>query len=298
MSKISVIIPTYNRADFITETINSVLNQNYQNFEILIIDDGSTDNTKEIVSNIKDKRIKYFYQSNTGVPAIGRNVGLREATGDFIAFLDSDDVWFPNKLSEQLAIFKKNTKLLAVSSNAEYLPHQKIKKKVFIKLFSYRYTLKDLLKSNRVINSSLIMKREVIDYVGFLDENYDLRFVEDYDYWLRIVEFRDKSIYVMKKPLIYYRIHNSNNFTIGEVEFNKLKIIFQKYENKYSVFVKKVSAHRKYYDKVVDIREEYRKGILNKIDLFKNSEINFLYKLDIILKTFILRLIRKLNCSF
>ena len=92
---VTVVIPTYNRANIIINTIKSVLSQTYQNFEILVIDDGSTDNTKEVVLGISDNRIKYFYQENAGAQA-ARNAGLRNAKGKFISFLDCADEWFPS----------------------------------------------------------------------------------------------------------------------------------------------------------------------------------------------------------
>jgi len=97
---ISIIIPTFNRADWIKAAIESVLKQTYQNFELLIIDDGSTDNTKKIIS-FCDKKIKYYFQKNKG-PSAARNFGIKEANGKYICFLDSDDQWAKTKLERQL----------------------------------------------------------------------------------------------------------------------------------------------------------------------------------------------------
>jgi len=98
---ISVIIPTYNRANFIDVAIKSVLNQSYQDFEIIIVDDGSTDNTEEIVKNFNDFRINYFFHKfNQGISA-ARNTGIKACQGKYIAFLDSDDEWLPEKLDKK-----------------------------------------------------------------------------------------------------------------------------------------------------------------------------------------------------
>ena len=99
---VSVIIPTYNRAGVIKETINSIINQTYSNFEIIIVDDGSTDNTGDIIKTFQDDRIKYYWKKNTGLPSKARNVGLKHVNGEFIAFLDSDDIWLPKKIETQL----------------------------------------------------------------------------------------------------------------------------------------------------------------------------------------------------
>lgn len=103
---VSVIIPAYNRADIVGETIESVLAQTYPKFEVIIIDDGSTDNTREVVRRYSDPRIRYFYKANSGLSA-ARNSGLDSARGEFIAFLDSDDIWHPWKLAAQLEIFSR-----------------------------------------------------------------------------------------------------------------------------------------------------------------------------------------------
>lgn len=105
---VSVIMPSYNTAKFIKETIDSVLNQTYQNFEIIIVDDCSTDNTDEVVSAIKDDRIKYIKNEKNSGAAVSRNRALREAKGKWIAFLDSDDVWLPEKLEKQITFMKEN----------------------------------------------------------------------------------------------------------------------------------------------------------------------------------------------
>lgn len=108
MIKFSIIIPTYNRADCILFTINSVLKQNYQNYEILVIDDGGSDNTEEVISSIKDKRIHYFRKEN-GERGAARNFGIKKSTGDYITFLDSDDIFYPNHLSEAVLFIEKTS---------------------------------------------------------------------------------------------------------------------------------------------------------------------------------------------
>jgi glycosyltransferase involved in cell wall biosynthesis len=103
MSKVSVVIPTYNRAHLLCEAIESVLAQSYTGFELIVVDDGSTDNTEEVVRSIADPRVKYVKQANGG-PSVARNTGVRTATGEFVAFLDSDDLWLPGKMAAQMAI--------------------------------------------------------------------------------------------------------------------------------------------------------------------------------------------------
>lgn len=105
---VSIIMPSYNTASYIRETIQSVLNQTYKSWELLIVDDCSTDNTDEVVCTITDSRIKYFKNEKNSGAAVSRNKALREAKGQWIAFLDSDDLWMPEKLEKQIAFMDKN----------------------------------------------------------------------------------------------------------------------------------------------------------------------------------------------
>jgi glycosyltransferase involved in cell wall biosynthesis len=117
---VSVVIPAYNAASFIERTINSVLSQTYQNFEILVINDGSKDNTLEVIQKLsqKDPRIKVLDKKNSGVSDT-RNLGIEMSKGDFIAFLDADDIWLPNKLEIQVSLMQKNQNLFWSVGNCD-----------------------------------------------------------------------------------------------------------------------------------------------------------------------------------
>ena len=201
---VSIIIPTYNRANCIRETITSVLNQTYQNFEIIIIDDGSIDNTKEIIQAFLDERIKYIFQEHNGLPASARNKGLKLAKGEYIAFLDSDDLWFPQKLKIQINFLKENPSILLVATNGLIFPLKPNMKVLFLKN-NIKISFKELLQKNIIINSSVMMRKNVIQIIGFLDESSVLRYGEDYDYWLRLLNLKDNSILILKDILVKYR---------------------------------------------------------------------------------------------
>ena len=113
MPEISVIIPTFNYGKYIERAIDSILTQTYQDFEIIVVDDGSTDNTKEIIRSKKSDKIRYFYQENKGAPA-ARNKGIVESKGKYIAFLDADDEWLPTKLEKQVDKFQKSSNKVAL----------------------------------------------------------------------------------------------------------------------------------------------------------------------------------------
>ena len=106
--KVSVIIPTYNREGILGRSIESVLNQTYTEFELIIVDDGSTDNTRQLVENIHDDRISYYYVKNNSGAAAARNYGIERAEGEYIAFQDSDDYWHSDKLEKQMKVMESN----------------------------------------------------------------------------------------------------------------------------------------------------------------------------------------------
>lgn len=201
---ITVIIPTYNRADYIEETIQSVLNQTYQNFEIIVSDDGSTDNTKEIVESFNDRRIKYIFHENSGLPAVTRNRGIKQSSGEYIALLDSDDLWLPDKLKKQIGEFEKNGNIGLVCTKSFHF--NKEKKWIQYKHLSEKdFTFKSLFLRNNIICSSVVIKKSVLDDVGLFNENPKIQSGEDYELWLRIA--KKYEIKYVNIPLAKYRNH-------------------------------------------------------------------------------------------
>ena len=125
MIKISVIIAVYNtKEEYLREAIESILSQRYKDFELLIINDGSTNNVEEVVKSYTDERIRYFYQENKGVAAT-RNLGLKEARGEYIAIMDSDDISLPERFEKQIKFLEENPEYSVVGSNAEIINKNK-----------------------------------------------------------------------------------------------------------------------------------------------------------------------------
>ena len=197
MSKVSIIIPTFNRRDYITIALDSVLAQTYKDYEIIIIDDGSSDDTKEVLKPYQDK-IRYFYHDNKGIPAT-RNRGIREAHGDYIALLDSDDYWLPEKLERQMDCFKKNphygmvaTRCSSITQDGRFREKNRPGKSGWI--------LNDLFKANFIRTSSAMIKKECFEKAGFFDES--LPMYEEVDLWLRIA--KHYPIGFINTPLTVY----------------------------------------------------------------------------------------------
>lgn len=198
---VSIIVPTYNRGDLLPKTLNSVLSQTYSQFELLIVDDGSIDNTKEVVASYGDSRIRYLEQPcNRGVSA-ARNRGLRESKGDYIAFLDSDDEWFPDKLKLQVDLFRNASDSLGLVYTG--VESNRGTDNPTVQLPTYRGNLYRKLLLTNVIHgggSNALIRRRVVAAVGMFDE--DIPAIEDYDYWLRTARFFD--IDFVSQPLIRY----------------------------------------------------------------------------------------------
>jgi len=197
--QVSVIIPTYNRAWIIEEAIDSVLAQDYTEFELIVVDDGSTDHTSDVLDSYRNV-IKVFPQKNKGVSA-ARNRGIAEASGKFIAFLDSDDLWLPQKLTVQIEFFDQTPDALICQTDEIWIRNglrvnpKKRHKKPSGMIF------KPSLKLCLVSPSATMIHRGLFDRVGGFDET--LPACEDYDLWLRIsCRF---PIHLIDTPLIIKR---------------------------------------------------------------------------------------------
>ena len=180
--QVSVIIPTYNRGWIIKEAIESVLAQDYKKFELIVVDDGSTDHTFEILKQYGED-IGLIRQENRGVSA-ARNAGIHKASGHFIAFLDSDDLWLPKKLSHQITFFNLNPDAMICQTEEIWMRnHVRVNPKKRHKKPS-GMIFKPSLSLCLVSPSAVMMKRTLFDHVGLFDET--LPACEDYDLWLRI----------------------------------------------------------------------------------------------------------------
>lgn len=205
---VSVIIPAYNCERFISETIESVINQTFRDFELLIIDDGSTDGQKKIIDQFvaRDVRVKYIYQKNQGVSA-ARNNGFKQSQGKFIAFLDSDDVWLPENLQLKLNKFGSGNVGL-VHSDASIINESS--EKMESTLSGMEGDLLDslLLWDGTQIPgpSSILIKREVINAIGLFDEN--LSTAADKDFFFRVAaQFKIGRV---RQVTWQYRMHLDN----------------------------------------------------------------------------------------
>jgi len=203
--RVSVIIPTYNRAEALRRCLDSLIGQTFKSFEVIVCDDGSTDETKGVVEEyIGLLDLTYDYAENFGGPARPRNRGLQLAIGEYIAFLDSDDWWVPQKLEESVRYLDKGEDLIYHDLfYVDKLHQTSFKKKV--KTRPLRTPLfDDLIQNGNVItNSSVVVRQELLQKVGGFSEDKDFIAMEDYEAWLRISGVTDKFKRI-PEPLGYY----------------------------------------------------------------------------------------------
>jgi glycosyltransferase involved in cell wall biosynthesis len=206
---VSIIIPTYNRAHLIEASIQSVLQQTYSNFELLIIDDGSEDDTHTIIASIKDDRIKYFKKEHIGHTSVLKNFALNVAKGDLIGFNDSDDIWKQDKLMQQVEIMNANPSVGFCISDVTTFRDDAI-------LIAHSYQLQnvveyenifDRLKNGKMLvyNPTLLIRKECFDKVGLFDEQM---FSGDYQFNMRLSYYYKAAI--IYDTLVLRRAHDSN----------------------------------------------------------------------------------------
>jgi glycosyltransferase involved in cell wall biosynthesis len=201
MPAVSVIIPTYNSAAFLRETVESVLGQTYSDFEIIVVDDGSTDETERVMRSF-GARVSYVKQENKGVSA-ARNHGIKLARARYVAFLDSDDLWVPQKLAEQIPLLDEDPEIGLVYSDWAVVSERGVAEPSFhsSRPAASGHVFNELVETGFILTSGTVVRRSCFDDVGDFDES--LSIAQDYDLWLRIC-YRWK-VAVVNKALVTKR---------------------------------------------------------------------------------------------
>jgi glycosyltransferase involved in cell wall biosynthesis len=230
MSQISIIIPTYNAAKTITETIASVQKQTIDDWELIVVNDGSTDDTLKVLNRIEDSRLTILSVDNGGV-AEARNLGLSRATGEYIAFLDADDLWVADKLELQLQALKENPQAIVAYSWTCFMDEQK-SGYVYHASSSYKYQgnvyprllIADFIHSG----SNTLIRKQALDSVGGFDS--DCNGCEDWDLWLRLAAVGDFTV-VPKHQIIYRRAMGSTTSNVEKMYTQALFAVNKAYQN-------------------------------------------------------------------
>ena len=215
MELVSIITPAYNSEKFISETINSVIAQTYQNWEMIIVDDCSTDGTSEIIASFqkKDSRIKYFCNATNKGVATSRNIALQKANGKWIAFLDSDDVWFPEKLEKQIVFMKKNNYHFSYTNYCEI---DKKSKEIGVLLTGPKTITKNKMLAYCWPGCLTIMYDA--EFLGLM-QCANIKINEEYALWIKISEKTD--CHLLNENLAKYRRHNDSLTSRSYIELIK-----------------------------------------------------------------------------
>ncbi len=227
MPKVSVIIPTHNRAEFLRAAVISVLNQTFQNFEIIIVDDASQDQTAAVIRSFTDRRIKYIRHETSRGQGATRNAGLRCALGEYIALLDDDDEWMPQKLEKQVAVLDRSPSNVGMVYTGvcriDVFTNRVINRVIPRKRGS---VFRDLCEKNWIGGcSSVVLRRGCFQKIGLFDES--LAAQADYDLWLRIA--REFDIECIREPLVLYAVHGDRISTNYESVIQGMEAQLRKY---------------------------------------------------------------------
>lgn len=208
----SIVIPLYNKESSIRKTLESVLNQTFSDFEVVIVNDGSTDNSRNIVLELNDSRIKLIDQKNAGVSA-ARNTGILKSTGEWIAFLDADDIWKTNKLFEVAKAIKENNEILWLVTGLETVKGKHTKKFLYEKQGMLEDVLDDLINGLYIQTSSVVVKKCLfIDNPNLLFR-VGINHSEDREVWYRLILRYPKMYYIKQVLGIYFRDTTGNSLT-------------------------------------------------------------------------------------
>jgi glycosyltransferase involved in cell wall biosynthesis len=224
---VSVVIPTYNRAHLIGRSIRSVLSQTYQDFEIIVVDDASTDNTEEVLRSLGNERIRYIRQEQNKGANAARNTGIKAGRGKYIAFQDSDDIWLPDKLEKQMNVFKTALPNVGVvytgcirvfGNNIYYFPSSQITKKD-------GDIHQQLLIRNFVGTQSIMAPREYLEKVGMFDENFPR--LQDWELVIRLSKYYKFKF--IDEPLLISPYTDDSISADKDALIAALKLFIEKY---------------------------------------------------------------------
>jgi len=284
---ISVIIPTYNHANFLGKALESVIQQTYNNWEAIVVDNQSTDETNQIINKYSDPRIQYFKISNNGIIAKSRNLGINNSKGEWIAFLDSDDWWTKDKLEvclenidDKVDFVYHQLEIVYDKSNS-YLKKKNIGRQLKKPILNNLLT-SEIDQGNAIGNSSVMLRKDMLSRIGGISENKKMVASEDFNTWLRIAQITDKFNFI-KKKLGYYLVHSESSqkrdlsIPHREAVIEFMELFNDKQKLNLEVKLKYMSGN---YN---SLNNNYAKAKEDFLFVLKNGGINF--KLRSLLKT-------------
>lgn len=282
----SIILPSYNSVEYIDRCIKSILNQTFKNFEIIIIDNSSSDGTVEKIQKYKDSRIKLFNINNYGILAKSRNLGIKKSSGDWIAFLDSDDWWTKKKLDKVKELIEKKKECDLLYHNLSiYNPLKKIniRKKLFT-LESKNFFEDLMIKGNFIPNSSVVVKKKLLIKVNGICEDKNYFASEDYNCWIKISKITNNFLFINEILGYYYVNPKGSSRRDMSIPYRYATKNFVKYLSS--------ESKKKYYSHLFLLNFKFKKYIStskfkyclingSSFDKFKLLLIAILFKINI-----------------
>jgi glycosyltransferase involved in cell wall biosynthesis len=264
---VSIIVPTYNRGRLIARSVKSVLNQTYQDFELIIVDDASTDNTEEVVSSFNDKRIRYVRHKENRGEAAARNTGIKAARCDYIAYQDSDDEWLPEKLAKQMKLLEDASPEVGViytgfwkteNHRKTYIPFSWVNQK-------NGDIHKELLKGNFIGSPVVLIKKDCFNRVGLFDER--LCNLVDWEMWLRIS--KQYHFRCVDEPLVIAHYDSDNVSDNPDNLIDALELVLEKNRNEFKKEKRLLARHWINIGDLLVAKGEVKKGRRYIIDALR-----------------------------
>ncbi|MDH3973179.1 MAG: glycosyltransferase [Deltaproteobacteria bacterium] len=290
---VSIVIPTFNRAHLLGLAINTVLSQTYRNFDLIIVDDASADNTEDIVNSFNDNRIRYCrHEKNRGGSA-ARNTGIKAARGEYIAFLDDDDEWLPRKLEQQVAKFSESSEKVGLIYCGYACVYQdRVVSEIIPKLKGSIY--RETLQSCILGGPTAIVKRECFDKSGFFDE--DLKACQDWDLWIRIAKLYDFDF--VPEILAKYTLHGNQVSAGLNNRISAREILLDKYKDDLKAFPSVLSHHLQRLGSLYALADKRSEGLKFVRHAIQINPLNWKRYLHFLLLFFSSALYKKLLCRY
>lgn len=290
--RVSVIIPSHNHAHFLPECLASVKAQTYQDYEVIVVNNGSTDNTEEVIRNSTWDKLRYHYQEDSGSVARPRNTGIRLARGECVAFLDSDDLWYEKKLEKIMKVLDNDPSIDIISHDL-YIAREGKEKKIARCGPLSKDMVKSLVVKNRLFGSATVVKKNVMLEINGFDESKDFIHVEDCEAWLRIAHL-GKKFYFINEVLGEYRVHSSNlSNDFESVLRNAKKLVdthFKKIRSKipfycYFVYLYRLSDIYFKFSVQYFFRKKYLKSLYNLLKSVILNPFSFPFNIAALIRT-------------
>jgi len=245
---VSVIVTTYNRKELLKETLDSILNQTYKNFELIVVDNYSDYDYLYHIKSFNDDRIRPFQNANNGIIAVNRNFGIKQAKGEYIAFCDDDDLWLPQKLYTQIFLIEDSGHGMVYTMQKQFGAVNIFSNYFGIGPLPFKQNTSTaaLLNVNCIPNSSVVIKKSILDTTGYLDESKSFVAFEDNDLWIRVSKIID--INFIPEVLVLHRVHKFNIYN-RKTDFKRQEELRKKYflPNKKRLQMQILKANKIYF---------------------------------------------------